>query len=161
MPLTVVQAAISYDRLCSKARQGQGTAGCGKTADRAASNWLTRSADDQCCDTGAADASPAPSSAVGEMWPPKLPSQRHLSTPKLEVDGLGFRLRVEIRDAGLSRNGLLGSSESSFGGDDHDGGGEHDDSAEDQESGGVRRRHNVVGELVDGAVEAGMEDRYQ
>ena len=74
---------------------------------------------------------------------------------QVEVDELGFRLRVKLRDAGLSRNSLPGSPEPTLGGDDHD------DSAEDQESSGVRRRHNVVGQLVDGAVEAGMEDRYQ
>ena len=80
---------------------------------------------------------------------------------QVEVDELGFRLRVKLRDAGLSRNSLPGSPEPTLGGDDHDRGAKHDDSAEDQESSGVRRRHNVVGQLVDGAVEAGMEDRYQ
>jgi hypothetical protein len=59
MPLIAVRAAISYDRPWRKARQGPGCR-VQETAPGAALHELTRSANYQYCDIGAADASQHP-----------------------------------------------------------------------------------------------------
>jgi hypothetical protein len=61
----------------------------------------------------------------------------------------------------MSLHGLLVATELPLGGDDHSRGSQHDHSAEDQESGCARRRHDIVGELVDCAVKDGMENRHE
>ncbi len=76
----------------------------------------------------------------------------------------GFGALSEARSTAgskFSSSSCFGSSELALGGDDHGRGGKHDHSGEDQESGCARRRHDIVGELVECAVKAGMENRHE
>ena len=52
-----------------------GTMGAQENCTGAALGQLTGSADYHYCDIATTDASQHPSSAVGEMWPPKLPAK--------------------------------------------------------------------------------------
>ena len=92
MPLTVVQAAISYDRPHSKARQGQGTAGCGELQ----TGLLPNSSQDQPTINAVTPVRLMLAQLIGGRR--DVAAEAAVTTPsqhaQVEVEELGFRLPV-------------------------------------------------------------------